>query len=63
MHGPELDVTAWPVNGRPGTLETVGIRCDGVRAGDGLYAAGDVIAGKPRTLLAAVSAGIAAGAA
>ncbi|MFT3774133.1 MAG: FAD-binding protein [Minicystis sp.] len=63
MHGPELDVTAWPTEGRPGTLETVGIRCDGVRAAEAIYAAGDVVAGRPRTLLAAVAAGIAAGAA
>jgi glycerol-3-phosphate dehydrogenase subunit B len=63
MHGPELDVTAWPGEGRPGALETVGVRCDGARAAERIFAAGDVIAGKPRTVLAAVAAGIAAGSA
>ena len=62
MHGPELDVAAWPAFGRPGALEAVGVRCEGVRAGDGIYAAGDVVAGQPRTVLEAVSSGIAAGA-
>lgn len=61
MQGPELDVTAWPRDGRPGALETVGVRCDGARAGDRLFAAGDVVAGRARTLLAAAAAGIAAG--
>jgi glycerol-3-phosphate dehydrogenase subunit B len=61
MHGPELDASAWPVAGRPGLLEAVGVRCEGVRAGEGIYAAGDVVAGRPRTVLAAVTSGIAAG--
>ena len=42
-------------------LESVGVRCEGVRAGTGLTAAGDVIAGRPRTLLEAVSSGLRAG--
>ncbi len=61
MSGPELDVTAWPRDGRPGALETVGIHCEGVRAGEGILAAGDVVAGRSRTLLEAVAMGIAAG--
>jgi glycerol-3-phosphate dehydrogenase subunit B len=61
MHGPELDVTAWPIEGRPGALESVGVRCEGTRAGDGIHAAGDAVAGRARTLLEAVTAGIAAG--
>jgi len=67
MHGPELDAIAWPRDGRPGALETVGVRCEGVRAiasgTEALLAAGDVIAGRPRTTLIAVASGIAAGAA
>jgi glycerol-3-phosphate dehydrogenase subunit B len=63
LHGPELDAIAWPRAGRPGALETVGVRCEGVRAGEGILAAGDVIAGRPRTALVAAASGIAAGAA
>jgi glycerol-3-phosphate dehydrogenase subunit B len=62
MHGPELDLTAWPRDGRPGVLETVGVLCEGVRAAERIYAAGNVVAGRPRTLLEAAAAGIAAGA-
>jgi len=61
LHGPELDETAWPNPSEPGVLEVVGVRCDGVRAGPGLTAAGDVIADRPRTLLEAVASGIRAG--
>jgi glycerol-3-phosphate dehydrogenase subunit B len=61
MHGPELDVTAWPLDGRQGALEAVGVRCEGGRAGEGIYAAGDVVAGRPRTVLEAAASGIAAG--
>lgn len=63
MHGPELDAVAWPRDGRPGALETVGVRCEGVQAGERILAAGDVIAGRPRTTLVAAATGIAAGAA
>lgn len=61
MHGPDLDVTAWPTDGRPGVLESVGVRCEGTRAEERIHAAGDVVAGRARTLLEAVAAGIAAG--
>jgi glycerol-3-phosphate dehydrogenase subunit B len=61
MHGPELDEAAWPTASRLGTLEAIGILCDGVRAGARITAAGDAIAGRPRTVLEAVSSGIAAG--
>ncbi|MFO0759020.1 MAG: FAD-binding protein [Byssovorax sp.] len=61
MQGPELDLVAWPVNGHPGALESAGVRCEGVRAAPGITAAGDVIAGRPRTLLEALSSGIRAG--
>jgi len=60
LHGPELDLTAWPSDGRDGALERVGVRCDGARAAPGIAAAGDVIAGRPRTVLEAVISGLAA---
>ena len=63
MHGPELDLSAWPVGDGPGALEAVGVLCVGVRAGEGIYAAGDVVAGRARTVLEAVASGLAAGAA
>ncbi len=45
-----------------GTLERIGIAVDGsaVRGADDMYAAGDCVAGRPRTVLEAASAGIAA---
>ena len=61
LFGPDLDVTAWPSGDRDGDLESVGIRCRGVRAGDGVFAAGEAIAGRPRTLLEAVASGVRAG--
>ena len=48
--------------GGPGALEAVGVRCEGARAAPGITAAGDVVAGRPRTVLEAVAGGIAAGA-
>lgn len=62
LYGPAIDLTAWPVGTRAGTLESAGIRCQGERAAEGIMAAGDVVAGRPRTVLEAVSAGIRAGA-
>ncbi|MGK4008794.1 FAD-binding protein [Sorangium sp. So ce1036] len=62
MQGPELDVIAWPCGERPGALETVGIRCEGVRAAPGVLAAGSVVAGRARTVLDAVTTGLRAGA-
>jgi glycerol-3-phosphate dehydrogenase subunit B len=61
LHGPELDLTAWPSDGRQGVLEAAGVCCDGVRAAPGVTAAGDVIAGRPRTVLEAVLSGLRAG--
>jgi hypothetical protein len=43
-------------------LESAGIQCRGAIAGEDLTAAGDVVAGRPRTVLEAVAAGIRAGA-
>lgn len=62
MFGPELDLAAWPSAGRPGLLEAVGVHCAGVRAGRGIFAAGDAIAGRPRTALEAAATGLRAGA-
>jgi glycerol-3-phosphate dehydrogenase subunit B len=61
VHGPALDHIAWPVDADPSVLEAVGVRCDGVRAGPSTWAAGDVIADRPRTLLEAVWSGVLAG--
>lgn len=61
LHGPELDLIAWPTAEHPGALETVGVACAGVRAAAHVGAAGDVIAGRPRTVLEAVISGIRAG--
>lgn len=62
LFGPELDTTAWPAADALGALEAAGIRTTGgVLVRKGLYAAGDVVAGPPRTLLAAVASGLAAG--
>ncbi|WP_437570188.1 FAD-binding protein [Sorangium sp. So ce542] len=62
MQGPELDVIAWPRGERPGALESVGVRCEGVRAAPGILAAGATIAGRARTVLDAVTTGLRAGA-
>jgi glycerol-3-phosphate dehydrogenase subunit B len=62
LHGPDIDQTAWPRGDRAGMLESVGIQCRGAIAGEDLTAAGDVVAGRPRTVLEAVAAGIRAGA-
>ncbi|MEP7123684.1 MAG: FAD-dependent oxidoreductase [Byssovorax sp.] len=61
MHGPAIEATAWPRGDRAGMLESVGIRCNGARAAEGITAAGDVVARRPRTALEAVAAGIRAG--
>ncbi len=63
IHGPPLDEVAWPVDADPSLLESVGVCCDGLQVADGVFAAGDVVADKPRTLLQAVFSGIRAGAA
>jgi glycerol-3-phosphate dehydrogenase subunit B len=63
LHGPALDATAWPRDADPGFLEAVGARCDGLALGPRIFAAGDVVADKPRTILQAAFHGIHAGAA
>lgn len=62
-HGPTLDEVAWPTDPDPGLLEAVGIACDGPVAAPGIYAAGDVVADRPRTKLQAAFSGLRAGAA
>jgi glycerol-3-phosphate dehydrogenase subunit B len=62
MHGPAIDTTAWPRGDRAGMLESAGIACKGTHAAEGITAAGDIVAGRPRTALEAVAAGIRAGA-
>jgi glycerol-3-phosphate dehydrogenase subunit B len=61
LHGPAIEATAWPRGDRAGMLESVGIQCRGARAAEAITAAGDVVAGRPRTTLEAVGAGIRAG--
>lgn len=65
LQGPDL-TAAWPRGSRAGDLEAVGVSCDARGAvfsiGAGLYAAGDVIAGRPRTAIAAIQSGLIAGA-
>lgn len=54
LHGVDFAARGLP------SLERIGIACDGegVRAAKGLFAAGDVIAGRPRTVLEAIGSGI-----
>jgi glycerol-3-phosphate dehydrogenase subunit B len=61
VFGPPLDTTAWPLGARPSTLESVGIEAPHGKVCSGIYAAGDVVAGKRRTMLDAVTAGLRAG--
>lgn len=61
LHGPDLDHAAWPTWAEPGALETVGLRTEGVKVESGVVAAGDAIAGRARTLLAAIASGLEAG--
>jgi glycerol-3-phosphate dehydrogenase subunit B len=62
IHGPELDTSTWSRDARPSALEDVGVIAPKGVAARLVLAAGDVVAGKPRTLLEAVSAGLFAGA-
>ena len=63
VHGPALDESAWPTGADPSLLECVGIACHGPVAAERIYAAGDVVADRPRTRLEAVRSGLRAGAA
>ncbi|MEM9691672.1 MAG: FAD-dependent oxidoreductase [Myxococcota bacterium] len=59
MHGPNLDEVAWPTDADPGWLEAVGL--DEKALDPPVFAAGDVIADHPRTLLQAAYLGLKAG--
>ena len=61
VFGPPLDRTAWPTNARSSTLESVGIEAEDGKVCPGIYAAGDVVAGKRRTMLEAVASGLRVG--
>lgn len=63
LHGPPLEATAWPRDVDPGFLEAVGVRTVGLEIAPRVFAAGDVVADKPRTILQAAFHGIHAGAA
>jgi glycerol-3-phosphate dehydrogenase subunit B len=61
MFGPTLDELAWPEDADPGLLEAIGVACEGTCAAPGVFAAGDVVADRPRTMLQAVHSGVRAG--
>ena len=63
IFGPPLDEVAWPVDADPSLLESVGVAADPLADTERVFAAGDVMADKPRTVLQAVYSGIRAGAA
>jgi glycerol-3-phosphate dehydrogenase subunit B len=60
LHGPDFDATAWPVGNRSGALELVGVRAPSDPTGR-VIPAGDVVAGRPRTILTALASGLSAG--
>lgn len=62
-HGPVLDGTAWPTASRAGDLERTGVVVahPGGRAAPGIFACGDVVADRPRTVLLAVRSALSAG--
>lgn len=61
IFGPPLDTTAWPAGVRPSKLESVGIETVDGKVCPGVYAAGDIVAGKRRTVLDVVAAGLRVG--
>jgi glycerol-3-phosphate dehydrogenase subunit B len=61
VFGPPLDTTAWPSDRRASTLESVGIEARDGLVCPGVYAAGDVLAGKRRTMLEAIASGLRVG--
>jgi glycerol-3-phosphate dehydrogenase subunit B len=61
VFGPSLDTTAWPSGSRPSTLETVGIEASNGQVCPGIFAAGDLLAGKRRTMIEAIASGLRAG--
>ena len=66
VHGPNLDNLAWPKDADPGLLEAVGISTGAsgigaLRLAPAVWAAGDVLADRQRTIVAAVESGLRAG--
>ncbi len=61
VFGPPLDTTAWPSGQRASTLESVGVLAQGDLVCPGVYAAGDIVAGKRRTMLEAIASGLRVG--
>ncbi len=61
MYGPEMDLATWPALSKDSSLASVGLRTSGVRISGTLFAAGDCIAGRPRTVLEALLSGLEAG--
>ncbi len=61
VFGPALDTTAWPTGVGPSTLESVGLDVVDGKVCSGVYAAGDVVAGKKRTMIEAVRSGLRVG--
>lgn len=61
MFGPDLGALAWPRPAAPGALERVGVITRGTEIVPRVHAAGDVVAGEPRTVLRALRSGLAAG--
>jgi glycerol-3-phosphate dehydrogenase subunit B len=61
MFGPDLGAKAWPRPAVPGALEHVGVITRGTEVVPRVHAAGDLVAGEPRTMLRALRSGLAAG--
>jgi hypothetical protein len=61
IFGPALDTTAWPSGVHASKLESVGIETVGGKVCPGAYAAGDIVAGKRRTVLDVVASGLRVG--
>lgn len=61
VFGPPLDTAVWPSSTRPTLFESVGIEAVNGQVCPGVYAVGDVVAGKRRTMLEAVAMGLRVG--
>ncbi|MFO0617003.1 MAG: hypothetical protein U0414_30690 [Polyangiaceae bacterium] len=60
MHGPFLDETAWPRDGRAGALEAAGARASASADPRLLTIVGDARRGAPRTMIEAIASGLSA---
>jgi glycerol-3-phosphate dehydrogenase subunit B len=61
MSGPDLDRSAWPDGEDSGVLEAVGVASNHGIVAPRLAVAGDAMADRPRTMLAAIQSGLRAG--